>query len=169
MGKFKPEKVKGLLSTASMMESKEDMSKLIASAMIYLLEEDNPVSGVRFCADMIYGGVLQLFENLPKDGKKDGDSLQVRAQKILICQSAVAQIKEYVKEAEKHLDNDTIESVEKILKENKNMSLFEFEEAKLKARVIASDKQPEEAFSEAKQITGSITGETGMQCPPGEV
>lgn len=120
------ERAIALLGTAKNLLSPEDMRRFIDSALVQLRTEADPIPAIKMSKDMIAGGLAQLSKNLPDQF----DTPEELAEKFTICESALAQIKEYASAGLKARGRGSLDVAEDLLKGQANHSLEDFADDK---------------------------------------
>ena len=135
-----------LLSTAEMMESSEDMRKLIERARDLMRDEPEVVTGIDVAMEMIQSASIRVLQNRPAHD----DTPSTRAEKIAICESGLLQIIDYAKSGLKARAQGSLEVAESLLQLRQNRSLEDFAEAKAMARDLKSFMKENDATMEVK-------------------
>lgn len=135
-----------LLTTAEMMESPEDMRRLIERAIDLMRDEPEVVAGIDLAMKMIQSASIRVLQNRPSHD----DAPSVRAEKIAICESGLLQIIDYAKSGLKARTQGSLEVAESLLQQRANRTLDDFAEVKVMARDLKSFMKENDATIEVK-------------------
>jgi len=125
------EKAIALLGTAAGLHDPIDIKALIHAARRQLMTEAEPVEGLELAHSMIAEAAATLKRNLPDWS----DTPQEKAEKFVICESCLAQIKEFAGNGLKARGQGSLEVAEDLLKGQVNHNLQEFSENEGKTQV----------------------------------